>query len=38
MDSWDRFNETRLPSKEAFYSNLNMSGVSDKEYEHACKI
>ena len=38
MDSWDRFNETRLPSKEAFNSNLNMSGVSDKEYEHACKV
>ena len=22
MDSWDRFNETSLPDKEAFYSNL----------------
>ena len=38
MNSWDRFNETKLPSKELFYSNLNMSGVSDKEYEHACKV
>ena len=38
MNSWDRFNETKLPNKEAFYSNLNKSGVSDKEYEHTCKV
>ena len=23
MDSWERFNETMLPSKESFYSELN---------------
>ena len=38
MSIWDKFNEGRLPSKDMFYSNLNMSGVSDKEYEHACKV
>ena len=38
MDCWDRFNETSLPSKGAFYSNLYMSGVGDKEYEHARNI
>ena len=38
MNSWDRFNQTKLPSKGSFYSNLNMSGVSDKEYEHTCKV
>ena len=38
MSSWERFNESRLPSKDKFYSSLNMSGVSDKEYEHACKV
>ena len=38
MNSWDRFNDDRLPRKEHFYSNLNMSGVSDKEYQHACKV
>ena len=38
MNSWDRFNDDRLPRKEQFYSSLNMSGVSDKEYEHACKV
>ena len=38
MSSWDKFNEGRLPSKDKFYGNLNMAGVSDKEYEHACKV
>ena len=38
MDGWDRFKETSLPSIERFYSNLNMSGVSDTDYEHACSI
>ena len=38
MSSWDKFNEDKLPNKDKFYSNLNMSGVSDKEYEHACKV
>ena len=38
MDSWDRLKETSLPSIEKFYSNPNMSGVSDGDYEHACSI
>ena len=38
MDSWNKFKETNLPSIEKFYSNLNMSGVSDEDYEHACSI
>ena len=38
MDSWDKFEETSLPSINHFYSNLNMSGVSDTDYEHACSI
>ena len=38
MDDWDKFAETTLPPKEAFYSKLNMSGVSDQDYEHACKV
>ena len=36
MDSWDRFKETSPPSIERFYSNLNMSGVRDGDYEHTC--
>ena len=38
MDSWDRFEEMSLPPKEAFYSALNMSGGSDQDYDHACKV
>ena len=38
MDNWNKFNETSLPSKEEFYSNLNMSNIPDKDYEHAKKV
>ena len=34
MDSWERFNETSLPSKEYFYSNLNMEDIDDIDYRH----
>ena len=33
MDNWERFNET-LPSKESFYSNLNMEDIDDIDYRH----
>ena len=35
MDSRERFNETSLPDKEAFYSNLNMEDITDVDYKHA---
>ena len=35
MGSWERFNETSLPDKEAFYSNLNMEDITDVDYMHA---
>ena len=38
MDSWERFNETSLPSKKDFYSELVLEDVSDKDYEHAQKV
>ena len=38
MDSWDKFEETSLPGIKSFYSNLNMAGVSDTDYEHACSV
>ncbi|XP_057311370.1 uncharacterized protein LOC130649159 isoform X1 [Hydractinia symbiolongicarpus] len=38
VDSFDRFNETRLPSKDDFYSKLNMNGISDADYAHAQKV
>ena len=38
MDSWERFNETSLPSKEDFYSTLNMEDISDIDYRHAINV
>ena len=38
MDSWERFNETSLPDKEAFYSNLNMEDITDVDYGHAKRV
>ena len=38
MSSWEKFKETKLPPKEAFYSKLNMVGVSSENYEHARKV
>ena len=38
MDDWNRFKETALPPKEAFYGKLNMSGVSDQHYKHARRV
>ena len=38
MSSWDKFNEPRLPLKEAFRGNLNMSDISKYDYEHAQKV
>ena len=38
MDSWERFNETLLPDKEAFYSEINLEDITDKDYEHAQKV
>ena len=32
MDSWERFDETSLPNKEAFYSSLNMENITDVDY------
>ena len=38
MDSLDKLNETQLPPKEAFYSKLNKSHISDEDYERALKV
>ena len=38
MDSWERFDETSLPDKEAFYSNLNMEDITDVDYRHVKKV
>ena len=34
MNSWEKFFKTQLPLKEAFFSKLNNSHISDKEYEY----
>ena len=38
IDSFDKFNETKLPPKESFYSSLTNENISDKDYEHAQKV
>ena len=38
MSSWDPFEETVFPPPEAFYSKLNMVGVSSEDYEHARSV
>jgi hypothetical protein len=38
MNSFGKLEDTQLPSQEAFYSRLNDSDISDKEYEHAQNV
>ena len=38
MDSWETFNETALPPKKYFYSNLNLENISDEDCVHAQKL
>ena len=38
MDSWEKFNETSLPSKKDFYSNLNMEDIDDIDYRHGNNV
>ena len=38
MDNWEIFNETLLPNKKAFYSNLNMEDITDTDFMHANKV
>ena len=38
IDSWERFNETALPNKKAFYSKLSLEDITDEDYLHAQKV
>ena len=38
MNGWEKFEETGLPPKDAFYSRLNMKGITDQDYEHAQQL
>ena len=38
MDSWERFDKNTILPKETFYSELNLEGISDVDYEHFKKV
>ena len=38
MDSFNRFEETENPPKQAYYSILNDQEITDEDYEHSIKI
>ena len=38
IDNWERFDETLLPNREAFYNNLNMEDITDTDYRLANKV
>ena len=38
MYSWKIFDETSVPPKEDFYSELSLEGISDENYGHAQKV
>ena len=38
MDEWEKFNETLLPKKEEFHSNLNIEDITDADYMHTKKV
>ena len=38
MDSWERFDETSLPDKKAFYSELYLKDITDKDYKHTQRV
>ena len=38
INSWNRFNETQLPPLSAFHGNLNMSLISEEDYQHAQRV
>ena len=37
-DSWEKFDETSLLDKNAFYSKLNEEDITNKDYAHAQKV
>ncbi|GIY31239.1 hypothetical protein CDAR_473651 [Caerostris darwini] len=38
MDCEEKYNETELPPKEAFYNRLNECDISDEDYKHAQNV
>ena len=38
IDIWERFDETSLPEKKVFYSELYLEDITDEDYTHAQKV
>ena len=38
MESWEKFNETSIPSKENFYSEAILEDITHKDCAHALKV
>ena len=38
MEDWKKFNETTLPEKGEFYSNLSMEDITDVDYMHPKRV
>ena len=38
MDTEEKFNDTKLPPQEVFYSKLSEKGITEKNYKHACNV
>ena len=38
MDVIEKFNDTKLPPREVFYSKLSGKGISEKDYKHAWNV
>ena len=38
MNDWKRFEESKLPSHNEFYSNLNLKNISKEDLKHAQKV
>ena len=38
IDSWEKFNETTLPAKKVFYSQLNLEDITDEDNAHYQKV
>ena len=38
IESWEKVEENHLPPIEAFYRNLNLSGISECNYDHAQRV
>ena len=38
MSNFDKFNDTQLPTKDEFYSQMNNTHITDEEYSHAQNV